>query len=381
MAGSRRALPARWIVAAVGAIAVMVALFSDRPPASEDLLLRDVAAREAGGEGDRGLFVHADDGRWYPPLAVYPTAALMQLGLSVDLAMRVIFATAAALLLVTTYLLVTRVDARAAMSSWAVVLLALTPAFVWSFSQSGAELLMASLVLFWCGSVLGYLQQPRRWWLLAGGAALGLCAYAHPAGPLTLGVYFAIGAVILIRAGAGYRAALLASAAVFVVLLPIALWLALTPEAYPDTFGRWAIHLAHVRNPVDGVIAFTRWPVLARRVGVYWEYLSPTVLFTNGEVFGFAMLLLVALGLWVLTRRPLTSGQWVVVAGFFAAPLAGVLLDEPRSVSLVSPMVPFGATLAAYGVETLRQSPRRAVRTLLLLVFGLLVLELTHAAK
>jgi hypothetical protein len=42
------------------------------------------------------------------------------------------------------------------------------------------------------------------------------------------------------------RAAIAAAA----VTVPIALWFMVHPASYVDTFGRWFLHAAHIRNPL-----------------------------------------------------------------------------------------------------------------------------------
>ena len=379
MSGDRTSA-AHWIVACLCVGILSVGAFTNQPTA-DDLALQEVITREAGGPWARSLFVHAADERWYPPLSIYPAAWLMRLGVSVQSATRLVSLDFALLLLLTTYAFMTRVDDRRAIAHWAVLLLAVTLAYAYSFGSSGADLLMVALVLFWCICVLEYVKQPSHWWLLLGGAALGLCAYTHPLGALTSAVFFIIGTLVLRRAAARNRVLLHAATGVLLMFVPIVFWLAMTPEAYPDTFGRWAIHGAHVRRPWDGLVASTRWHVLSRRVATYWDYLNPTFLFASGRMFGVSMLLLVPLGFWAVARGQPTPGQRIIVAGFFAAPLAGVLLDEPPSAALALVVVPFGAALGGYGVEVLRRSPRVVLRTLLGLVVLLQLLELTLAAK
>ena len=68
------------------------------------------------------------------------------------------------------------------------------------------------------------------------------------------------------------------------------------PDAYIDTFGRWAIHPAHVRNPWAGLLAATKWDVMARRTSDFWTYVSPTFLFDGQSLFNVGMLGFVAAG-------------------------------------------------------------------------------------
>jgi hypothetical protein len=112
------------------------------------------------------------------------------------------------------------------------------------------------------------------------------------------------------------------------------------------------VHLAHVRNPLEGLAAFTHWDVMSRRASAYWDYLNPIFLFVRGEVFHPVVGLLIPIGLWV-SWHGMALGPRLILTSFVLAPAAAVLLDEPRHAALALPLAVFGAVLAALGAETL----------------------------
>jgi 4-amino-4-deoxy-L-arabinose transferase-like glycosyltransferase len=344
-------------LAVVGAacIASMVLAFTAGPmPASAGEGVGDPSAEPSG------LFVHRGGERWSQPLAVYPQAALRRLGVPPAVALRLPSALAGALTIVLTAVLATRVIPGVWVCAAAAILLLGMPGFRLYSRAPEAELLVVPLLLTWLMAVLLYLERPRWWLPLIAGAALGMCVYTQPSGVLAVDVFFVMGALVLCRTPGGTAALLSSAAAIGVVLVPAAVWVVLHPEAYQDTFGRWAIHAAHVRNPWDGLVAFSHWHVMARRVGEYWGYLNPTFLFGR-ELLGWPLALLVPLGL-VQMRRPLTSARALTVAGLFAAPVAGVLLDVPRTAAFALPCLAFGAVLAAAAIAAIKDlSPRRRV--------------------
>jgi hypothetical protein len=333
------------------ALVVMVVISG---PAPEDRagLARQVDVL-AAGPASYGLFVHERDDVWHQPLAVYPAAFLLRLGVSRDVAVVAPALVAALAVLWLTYLFAVRVPLPPVYALLAAALLLVTPGFTRYACELGADLLMVAAVLAWCVAVLEYLRTPRSWLPLAGGAMLAMAVYMQPAGVLAVPVFLALGAVLFRRRSHGWRPILLAGGGAGIVLMPATIWLLLQPSAYPDTFGRWAIHAAHIRNPLEGVLAATRWHVVARRVSDYWEYFNPTFLFGSGDLFATWTVLLVPLGMWATAGGPGTAGRWLLWAGFVVAPLSAVLLDVARAERFVLTLLPFGVVFAAAAVDAL----------------------------
>jgi 4-amino-4-deoxy-L-arabinose transferase-like glycosyltransferase len=340
---------ARWSVAAAGAALLLMSIVNPAPLNDRDrVLLEAVSHRSASGT----LFVNAGDALWYQPLAVYPTAALLAAGIPIEQALRLPSALAGVLTVLLTYALALRVTGRDWAAAWAAILLLLFPGFVALARAPAAELMVVPLVLAWLVAVVEHIERPRTWLPFAGGIALGMCVYTQPAGVLAVPIYFAVGAAAMLNADRRVTPVGLAAAGVLTVLSPVVVWVLRHPESYADTFGRWAIHAAHIGNPWDGLVAFTRWHVMARRVGEYWHYFNPTFVFGR-ELLGAIVLPVVVVGLWGLNSAASRVGQWFVIAGLLAAPAAAVLLDAPRTASLAVLMIPFAATLAGIGVVTL----------------------------
>ena len=80
----------------------------------------------------------------------------------------------------------------------------------------------------------------------------------------------------------GRRSATHLAVPVAAFLAPLLLavgWFMANPSAYPDTFGRWVIHAAHLVSPLDGARAFVNWNTLGTRVSLYWGFFDPSWLF------------------------------------------------------------------------------------------------------
>ena len=298
------------------------------------------------------LFIHGGGDTWYQPLAVYPSRWFLRAGVSPELALRLPAAVAGMLTMVFGYMLVARLTGDAVMGALVVLFLIAMPGFRLASHTPGAGLFMVAFVLAWFVAVLQYVGRPRLWLAFAGGAVLGLSIYTQPAGVLSVPVFLALGAIVLGRAERGSAAVWSSVIGVAVVSLPAVMWIIVHRDAYPDTFGRWAIHAAHVRSPWQGIVAFTHWPVMARRVEEYWHYVNPTFLFSRA-MWGLPLVALVPYGCWVIGDRGPSIDRVIVLGGLVAAPAAAALLDMPREPSLVWMALPFAAVLAAQAARTI----------------------------
>jgi 4-amino-4-deoxy-L-arabinose transferase-like glycosyltransferase len=368
---------ARTVVAAA-CVALLVISFA-RPSIerADEQRLREVISEPASEATT--LFVHAGGEVWYQPLSVYPSRWLLDAGLAPDVALRVPAMVAGMLTIVLTYMLAVRVSGEAAIGAMSALLLVAMPGFRVSSQAPGAPLLMAPLVLTWLVTVLEYLERPRAWLPFAGGAALGACVYTQPAGVLAVPVFFVLGAVVWLRDRRARTALGFSLIGIAAVVLPAAGWMALHREAYPDTFGRWAIHAAHIRSPWDGIVAFTRWSVVARRVEAYWHYFNPTFLF-GSDVLGLPLLVLVPIGVWMLAEGVSRDARAILLGAALMSPLAAVLLDVPRAPALAVMLFAVCAVCAALAVPVIAATPRWRIAAAAAMVV-LVALSLTLGGK
>ena len=349
--GQRSRYTALAVVAVACLVLLSYALSTASTLTAPLLAVADAVSRLTSEAG--GLFVRAGPELWLQPAAVYPSAALMRIGFSEALALRLPAALAGVLTIVVTFMLTTRITGDRATAAAAAALLLVMPGFRAYAARPGAELLMVPLVMAWVTACVAYRTRPRLWLIISGGVALGACAYTQPAGVLAVPVFFVVGAFLLWRGPRPMAALGSAAIATAATQIPAVLWVGEHLQAYADTFGRWAIHAAHVRDPIDGVIAFTRWHVMGRRVGDYWQYFNPTFLFST-ELFGVLFALLLPIGLWGL-RSASRGGAALLIACALLIPIPAVLLDVQRSAGFVLLLLPIGAVISAVGLLRLRE--------------------------
>jgi 4-amino-4-deoxy-L-arabinose transferase-like glycosyltransferase len=372
----------RWsrqaLALAIAILALLVCL-RPAPPDGEQALASQAAAfversGDAAGRA-RPLLVHAGGERWLQPIPLYMTIAFMKVGARAETAARLTSAVAGALSAWLLYLLAARLFSTARAAALAAVFFVWSPAYLTLGSAGDPSLLVVPAVLAWLLAVAICLERPRPGVLALGAAALATGAYAQPAGVMTVPVFFALGLIILAWRRVECR---LYAAAVLGLTMPLmgfGLWYWQHPETWVDTMGRWAIHLAHVRNPWHGVIAFTSWDVVGRRAGDYWHSFNPVYLFLSGPVFVAAAGLLWPFGLAGRAHARHAEVVWLLAASLLAAPVASVLLDEPRSPALAASLLPFGSLLAALGCESLLGRTSRVWRAAAAVLPGLALLQ------
>lgn len=366
----------RWLPPAICAVALVV-LIATMPEEWSDrempIVSRSAAMAEGGPDASgrtRPFLVHDAGERWLPPLSVYPAAWLRMIGLPAKVAVRLPAVAAAAASAVLVYLLALILFRDLRTAILATALLMVSPAWLNFGRTAGGDLLLVPQVLGWLIAARLWRDRPSVVVAAIGGLLLGLAAWTQPAGVLSVPVYFAIGMLLMQPQGRDWRGVMAAGVAAAAPFLAYGIWFVGHPDTFLDSFGRWAVHPAHIRSPWDGVLALTNWAVLARRSADYWSYLNPTFLFDGSAVFGAAMALLMGAGWW--SKDSSSHPVAVLTAWLLAAPLVAVLLDLPRDAGLVVMIAPLGALIAASGAVWLLDRPRLRVGSLSLLALAAL---------
>jgi len=352
-------------------------------PAEAELLHQATAGIEADGFS---LFFRASEDRSLQPMAVYATA-LIGLVAPLESAGRVAAAGVGSLNVALLFLLCRRLLASTPLALGAALLLMITPAhFV--FARTGVDAVYPlPFVLAWLLAMAAYFDGGDRRLAAAGGLALGLGAFTQPSAPWTMGFLLVITLLAIRLSGRRGVASLAVPATAFLTpLLVAAAWFAANPTAYPDTFGRWAIHAAHLRSPLDGVLAFVNWNTLGTRLSLYWGSFDPSWLFLDGPAsaapplrgaspFLFATAIALVAGVSQRLRAGFTPVTLLLLAGLVVAPLAASTFGSPHAIGDFLVMVPLTVVLAAGGVASWLARDEVRSRTLAWGVIATLVID------
>ena len=328
------------------------------------------------------LFVHVDAERWLPPIPVYATAAVIRVAPTTSEPARRVAVAFGAMSVLLTFLLVGRSTSSSVIGLAAAFALLVTPSHM-QYSRTAAieGIWPLPFVLGWALGLTALTEQPSRrarWMLAAGTAALAASAYTQPSAALMVPMFAGVAAVMFLRSGRWrLRDGIPAATAFVVVLLPIAAWYVRFPATYPDTFGRWVLHPAHLRNPIAWLEALSNWGSLSSAAALFWGFFSPSHLFFTPDapgrcgVFLTPLALPIAAGLYEATRPVPASDvaariRPAVVASFLIGPLAAALFGHARSVDRALIVVPFGLVIAAWGALALWHRGDRVGRGLVL---------------
>jgi hypothetical protein len=242
----------------------------------------------------------------------------------------------------------------------AALLLMFTPAHM-TFGRTGVEaIFIVPFVLLWLYGLLKFVETDRPSAMALASAALGAGVYTTTAAPLTMAFLWLTMMAALWVAGRRKPSTLAVAAVSFLLLLtPLAVWFAVNPQTYFDTYGSWAIHPAHLRNPLDGLRASFNANTLGTRATTYWGLIDPSYLFFSSErgrapLLWFAAPLIVAGIVRCLKQAPRVPAV-VILAGAVVAPLAGASFGQPHYIANALALVPMVTLLAAYGVDWIRE--------------------------
>ena len=263
-------------------------------------------------------------------------------------------------------------------------MLALTPAHFILSRYAMDYLYPVPFVLGWLLCVLAYLDTGRLRTLFAATLLLGLGFYSYIAAVLMTPIYLLFTAALLFNARKPARDYAVAAAGFLLPLLLLVPWLMAHPTAFADTANRFELYNSRSMGVLQGLRSFVSYNNLEQRAGIYWSFLNPSFLFFTGDaqmpfstraigVFLMPASVLMIAGMCFAIRRP-RPAYLIALAGFFAAPIAAVLVPENSEIIRATAMIPFGVILAAMGVEALWRWGRIDRARMLLMPLGVAVL-------
>jgi hypothetical protein len=329
--------------------ALFIAGISDSPDLDERRLITQA---QSVRPGNTPLFFHAGGEAWLQPIPVYAAVVLLRTSADARLPGRYAGAIGAAVTVVCVFLIAHATAGTAAGLTAASALL-LSVGF-WYLQARPDAIFPAPLVLLWMLGVVHFLKWDSPRALIGAAFALGFCVYSHPAGPLTASFLWLLTLAIAWRRN---RMRLALATGVFAAMwLPAVAWFYLYPATYPDTFGRWFVFAAHLRNPLDGVAAFINPNTLGNRASLYWGFLDPSWWFFGSGSEPSPMLVLWAplILMAVLRAKYLSRDAAILVMGTaLIVPLAGATFGVPHYLEDAAAFLPVLAILAGLGLDQL----------------------------
>jgi hypothetical protein len=315
------------------------------------------------------LFFHVEGTLWLQPLPVYATAGLLKLAPSAPFHARWAAVAWGALDALLIYVLAARWFQQPAVGLAAALVLVITPSHaLFSRIATPEGIWPIPFILGWAIGLTAFAQRPStrgRWLLAAGMGSLAASAYTQPSAALAMPMY-AVATLIAFRAADGWRIrdGSPAAASMVAVLLPLLLWYARHPGTYPDTWGRWVLHAAHLRNPVVWYQSLANWHRLGNVFGLFSDFFAPSHLFLTPGAPGLCGMFLspavvpISVGVYAAIRRTDRHDApraipAVLVAGCLIGPLAAAMFEQARSDDRALTIVPFGVLTAVWGATVM----------------------------
>ena len=341
---------------------------------------RELAARHWHDRSGHAfpLFFQASGDVWLTPVPVY-LGALLTRSLSSPNGVRWAAALTGVLDVLLLYVLAFALFRRAGPAVLAAVLLLTSPAHFSLARASGPNgVWEVPFLVTWLIGMTYFVRDSgggARRMLAVGAAALAASLYSQPSAAVVVPFLVILTAVVVSLDGRlRWREVWPASATFVVILTPTLLWLATHREAYVDTFGRWLIHPAHVRNPLEWAQAVSNWGTLTVWTETFWDFMNPTHLFINDMApagvgaFVSPLSILTVVGFHTaLAGRagtPYVSNLFrSVMIVFIIVPLMVATFKEPRAIELALVVMPCGALLATLGAQSLYQRKRALGQT------------------
>jgi 4-amino-4-deoxy-L-arabinose transferase-like glycosyltransferase len=321
---------------------------------------------------------------WFTPVIFYALAIFLQILPLAEWTVRLPTALVGAVDVVLVYCIARKIGVREATALVAAAIVALAPAHVILSRYALDYLYPLPFVLGWLLCLLTYLERAGRErpdhgvrgglpWLFAAATCLGVGFYSYIASVLLMPTYFAITIGVLLAARQPPRAFGAAAAGFALPLVPFLGWFARHPTAFADTAARYDLYNPETSSLLRAIRWFFGFANVDRLVSSYWSYFNPSFLFFTGDaqlpfstrtagVFLLGVAVLIPFGIYqAIVRRP--SIPTVLVAlGFVTAPLAAILVPESPGIFRAAALIPFGALLAALGLEHLWSLPSGASR-------------------
>jgi 4-amino-4-deoxy-L-arabinose transferase-like glycosyltransferase len=302
---------------------------------------------------------------WFHPGLVYAMAPVLAVVPPMPWAVRLPTVIAALCSILLVYVLARRLGTSSTAAIGAAVLLLLTPAHLMHGRLACDYLLPVPLVLAWLILLVDAERAQSSWRYFAAGCVLGLGLYTYIAAMVVMPVCLLLTYVVFFATGKRHlRPYALVTAGFVLLLLPLAIYQAATPELYTSFVGRYGggtgVDLDVLHRPqvvFSGRLISERWPV-------YRSFFEPSFLFERAEthvmsstyttgVFLKAMKVLIPIGLWHILRNRRSPFTMLLLATLLSAPFAASVLPEKYAIDRALVLVPTMVLIGAFGIDWL----------------------------
>jgi 4-amino-4-deoxy-L-arabinose transferase-like glycosyltransferase len=323
---------------------------------------------------------------WYHPFLFYVIALSLKVLPFTEAGVRAPTAIIAGIVNVgLMYVVAMRLFERRWLALTAALMLALTPAHLVLGRQALDYVCPLPFQLAWLWCLLLFRDTERRRFALAGGLILGVGCYSYVSSWAMMPAYLALSWFVYRHSRHGALRPLIWAAAGFA--LPVFLlipWWWRHPQMFQNLLEAQSMSAIDAYGRGRGLAA-----VVARNVSTYWSYFNPAFLFLTGGpslnaatgqagVFLLPLAVLLPVGIaTLLMRADLGAMKWILLIGFFLAPLPPTLKGESHVIQRTLGMLPFAIAISTIGVWALWRV--RSIVTRVMVVFLLIAMPVQFA--
>lgn len=357
---------------------------------------------------------------WSTPIIVYLTAIVLSFLPLSEVAIRAPSVIIGVIDIVLIYFLAKQIFKIKDYGLLAAILLATTPIH---FIQSRIlldNLYIVPFVLLWLLLLVNFLEKKKPLFLLLAGLVLGFGFYSYHAARIMMPFYL-LTTIVCVFPEIKKKIKLL-----FIVLIgflaplsPLIPWTRAFPETlFLDQVRYTGIYDTTGNNALSGIVSILSPESLAHRFDVFISYFNPIYLFLLGDaslihstslhhplglsqsaikagVFLLPLLVLIPLGIysaiskacrrfagiskaWPFGLKKSNRVTWLLVFGFFTAPIAGALAGDHYRYSRILVILPYAIILATYGVQFLLNQKRKIFRVAYYLLLVTILLHFSY---
>lgn len=237
----------------------------------------------------------------------------------------------------------------------------------------------------WLLCVWLYLKNKKVSVLFLGMFLLGIGLHSYHATKIMMLVYFVMTIVFVWKDIKKNKKLLVWSCiAFFLPLLPFVWWLQKYPDTLVDQVKYTGIYDSKL-PPALGFLTLLSPGSLLHRLDVYVNYFNPRFLFLTGDqslihsthrsgVFLLPFFAFLPMGLYQICKKR-TKNNWLILMGFFTAPLAATVAGDHYRISRALFILPFAILAATVGVQYLWSGRRLGGRIICIFLLFLIPLQ------
>lgn len=216
-------------------------------------------------------------------------------------------------------------------------------------------------VLGWFLLLMEFKEKKKLWQIFLSTMLLGLGVHSYHAAKVMMPIFLLLTLIVIFREFKKSKLVILLALIGFVLpLLPLIPWLQRYPDTLTDQVRYTGLYDTRL-SPLEGIATLMTLEKISERMLIYINYFDPVFLFVRGDaslihstreagVFLLPFIVLLPLGIYqIVVRKSWMS--FIILAGFFTAPLAPALVAHPFRISKALLMLPFAAIIATAGLQ------------------------------